>query len=1355
MTTDGTSGISVERLDWNNYPAWAANMKFFLTTKKCWHMVIHTEPAANAEDRKADELALSYIGLCVKPVHQPTILRCTTSNQAWTTLQETFAAKTFARKLQLRRDLNSLKMATNETVTAFTSRAKALQDQLTAAGHRVDDIDVACQVLAGLPSSFDTVVTVIETTTASTGTFTVDEILPHLLQAEQRRSKTDFNRSPDSALMATFQPRRDDRQFNHNSGPRNFSRSNGPRGVSNRTRVSAARPPNVSSPRPIFGNHSSYDRSARDARAYAEDTCLYCYKPGHYAAECKKKRRDMESRRAGHGMQRPPSDNRNPSQQYSAIAFTATSTSNTVNDDWILDTGATRHITPHKQLLTDLRPAPHTVIVTFGNGSIGEATLIGDAYLQPNPGSLIKLTDVLYIPGAADNLLSVSQATKRGFSFSFNDTDCQISKDNQMIATGHADTTSSIYHLASRCLEPGSAAHAMTTAYAARVDTPQLWHRRLGHLGYDNLAKLTNMSTGINLTSADIKTTSADSCDACILGKQHRLPFNASTTITSKPLELLHTDLCGPMPVPSHGGNLYFITLLDDHTGYSLISPLRRKSDAAAFLKTAITMLERQTGYTVKRIRSDNGGEFINTELDTFYQSKGIKSETSVPYTPQQNGKAERLNRTLLDKARPMLADANLPKFLWAEAIVTANYLRNRSPISSQDTTSYELFHGTKPDLSHLRTFGARAYAHVPTVLRTKLDAVSEPGRFIGYPANTKGYKILLDNGTTVISRDVTFDETSSMLPKTNLPKTNLPKTNLPETIPFSDTDDNEAVGAPAEPEAPPSPPIALRRTERAAARRPASLWQDDAYRITDRTTAIVNIATTAAEPTSLEEALQSPEADQWRLAMDEEIASIAANDTWTLQPAPPSIKPIPVKWVYKEKRDANGNIERHKARLVVKGFHQREGIDYDEVFAPVSKYSTLRTVLAIAADLDLEIHQLDIKTAFLNGKLDEDVYIQQPPGYSYDNPDLACKLNKALYGLKQASRAWHRTLKTEIESMGFNESTADPGLFIKPSSPPAYLLIYVDDILVITNNTYMLNSIKNQISTAFETRDLGPATFFLGIDIIRDRTTKTIKLTQTRHTTDLLSKFNMEKSKPFDTPSSIAIKLTADGEPLDTKEHPYSTLIGSLMYLASCTRPDIAQAVGALARYMSKPTTTHWTAAKHVLRYLAGTTDYGIIFTPSDSTLNAYCDANHAGDIDTRRSTTGYVFTFNNGAITWSSRLQPTVAASTTEAEYMAAASTVKEALWLRKLFTDLDLHIACIDIKSDSQSAIHMLKNPVISLRSKHIDIVHRFARERVARGEVNFFYIPTDSMVADILTKPVPTNKFKFCRDAMGIA
>ena len=1289
MAADQTA---LERLDWDNYPAWAANMQFFLITKKCWHALSLTEPLS-PEDSKADQLALSYIGLTVKPHLQPTILRCTTAKEAWTTLRDTFAAKSFARKLQLRRELTSLKMSHNETITAFTNRAKALQDQLAAAGHTVDDTDVACQVLAGLPPDFNTVVTVIETTTASTGTFTVDDILPHLLQAERRRAKAPSHNT-DIALAASSQPRRDSRQFN--GAHRNVNRGYAPRGNTYRGN-GPARPPHFNGPPRTFGNRSD-ERATRDARAYAEGTCLYCHKHGHYANECLKKQRDMEARRSG-GMRTPPV-NRNSNQQFSAIAFTANPASSTVTpaitDRWIVDTGATRHITPHKQLLTDLRPVPHAINVTFGNGSTSEATLIGDAYLQPNSDNLIKLTDVLFIPDAADNLLSVSQATKRGITFAFDANICHISMANQIIATAQADTSSNIYHLASRCLEPGSAAYAMTTAYAARAETPELWHRRLGHLGYDNLSKLQSMVTGINISPADIKSASTDTCTACTLGKQHRLPFGTSTTVTSKPLELLHTDLCGPMPVTSHGGNSYFITLLDDHTGYSIVQPLRRKSDVADFLKATITMLERQTGHTVQRIRSDNGGEFINADLATFYQSKGIRSETTVPYTPQQNGKAERLNRTLMEKARPMLADANLPKNLWAEAVTTANYLRNRSPATGHNATPYELFHGIKPDLSNLRTFGARAYAHVPSSLRTKLDTVSEPGRFIGYASNSKGYKILLDNGTLTISRDITFDETSNMrtadapqqhssnsLQQTEQHSTSLSQpSNSSSTVIFGD--DIEPVGASADPGTPPtpppaaaSPPIALRRTTRAAALRPAEVWQDDAFRITGRTnTAAVNLATTSTEPTSLDEALHSPDADQWRQAMDEEIASLAANNTWILTSPPPGIKPIPGKWVYKEKRNADGTIERYKARLVVKGFHQRPGIDYEEVFAPVSKYSTLRILLAITADQDLEIHQLDIKTAFLNGKLHEDVYIEQPPGYNNGNPDIACKLNKALYGLKQASRAWHHTLKAELESLGFAESTADPGLFIKPGTHPVYLLIYVDDILVATSDTALLISTKTQIANAFDSRDLGPASFFLGIDITRDRTTKTIKLSQTRHTTDLLSKFSMTESKPFDTPSTIALKLTADGEPLDTKTHPYSTLIGSLMYLASCTRPDIAQAVGALARYMANPTTAHWTAAKHVLRYLSGTTDYGIVFTPSNSQLTAFCDANHAGDIDTRRSTTGYVFILNNGAITWSSRLQPTVAASTTEAEYMAAAATVKEALWLRKILTDLDLH-------------------------------------------------------------------------------
>lgn len=506
-------------------------------------------------------------------------------------------------------------------------------------------------------------------------------------------------------------------------------------------------------------------------------------------------------------------------------------------------------------------------------------------------------------------------------------------------------------------------------------------------------------------------------------------------------------------------------------------------------------------------------------------------------------------------------------------------------------------------------------------------------------------------------------------------------------------------------------------------------------------------------EPTTLEEALASDEGDVWRQAVEDEYNSLLANNTWTLERPPPGIKPIPVKWVFKIKRDSAGNIERYKARLVAKGFRQQEGIDYEEVFAPVSKYTTLRTLLALATFRDMEIHMLDIKTAFLNGDLD--VWVQQAPGYEIAN-GMACHLHKSLYGLKQAPRAWHAKLTEKLEALGFTPSSADPALFIKQGADPIYLLTYVDDILIITADTMALDKTKSDIKGFFEARDLGEATCFLGMDIIRDWEACTITLVQRRLTNDLLAKHGLEEAKPLFTPLSTATKLTKEGEMLDTSTYGYSQLVGSLMYLSVCTRPDIAQAVGALARHMANPTVAHWQAAKGLLRYISGTATYGIIFDGSRDTLilEAYSDADYAGDIDTRRSTTGYVFTLGGGAITWSSRLQPTVAASTTEAEYMAAAYTIKEALWLRTLLTELNHNPGTITINADSQSAIKLLKNPVLSMRSKHIDIIYHFARERVMRKDIAFKYLSTDKMVADILTKPLPTAKLNFCRSMMGI-
>ena len=339
---------------------------------------------------------------------------------------------------------------------------------------------------------------------------------------------------------------------------------------------------------------------------------------------------------------------------------------------------------------------------------------------------------------------------------------------------------------------------------------------------------------------------------------------------------------------------------------------------------------------------------------------------------------------------------------------------------------------------------------------------------------------------------------------------------------------------------------------------------------------------------------------------------------------------------------------------------------------------------------------------------------------------------------------------------MGFTTSDADPALFTRNDKTGRILmLVYVDDILISAPTVEAIERVKARLTEAFKARDLGEANYYLGINITRDRAAKTIKLSHTRMINDLISKYDLSECRPRDTPISVGTVLSkTDGEPLNRDIYPYATLVGALLYLSITTRPDIAFVVGRLSCFMSNPTTTHWTVAKGVLRYLATNADMGITFSGSGTTIIGYCDADYAADVDTRRSTTGYVFLLNGGAITWCSKRQPTVAASTTEAEYITAGAACREALWLRKLSADFGLTIGTIGIGSDNQGAIKLLRNPVSSMRSKHIDIVHHFARERVARGEVIYHYVNTNSMVADALTKPLPVTKFITCRTGMGM-
>jgi len=516
--------------------------------------------------------------------------------------------------------------------------------------------------------------------------------------------------------------------------------------------------------------------------------------------------------------------------------------------------------------------------------------------------------------------------------------------------------------------------------------------------------------------------------------------------------------------------------------------------------------------------------------------------------------------------------------------------------------------------------------------------------------------------------------------------------------------------------------------------------------------------------PQSYGEAMASVHSDHWRQACDAEMESHREQGTWIQERAPQGVRPIGLKWVFDLKTDSLGRVIRFKARLVAKGYLQRAGIDFHDIYSPVVRHVTLRTVLAMVAAQDLELHQLDVTTAFLNAPLAETLYCSQPEGYSEGSG--TGRLLKAIYGLKQANRAGNLKAVSDLLKDKLFQSTTDPCLFIKPAvatSAAVYVLLYVDDYLIASTCMGEIARVKAVLMTQYKCTDLGEARTFIGYEITRDRKAKSLTISQTTMINNLLYHYNMEDANPSSLPmptGTILDKLTTEGGPRDL---PYPDLVGSLMYIATCTRPDISQAVGQLARHTGAFEQSHWLAAKQVLRYLGGTREVGIKYgknpsSPSITTvphLSAHCDANYAMDMPDRKSTTGLVLTSWGGAIDWASTRQATMASSTTEAEYQAASQAAKHALWLRKLLYDLYTISTTITILGDNKATLSILDQPISHSRTKHIDVHHNLICERARRNEVHFSYVPTAANISDFLTKQVPLAKFRMCCKAVGLS
>lgn len=1060
--------------------------------------------------------------------------------------------------------------------------------------------------------------------------------------------------------------------------------------------------------------------------------CYTCNKYGHKSPECKSKPNKYQKNK----------ESKQNQSSYAAVFIASSGYS----DDWYIDSGASVHMTKHKNLFIEETTPDIKTIKVANNKSLpvqssGKISLCVDN--ERGQQNEILFTNVLYVPELATNLLSVSQIIKNGGQVKFNKDGCIIlNTKNVLVAT--ASLINNMYRL------------NMSTAHACISDVIEqdtyLWHQRMGHLNFQSLNKLTENTADLKLGLQASKVK----CITCQEGKQTRLPFKSQGSQTKDLLELIHSDICGPMETQSLGKARYFVTFLDDYSKKIFVYVLHNKSEVLEKFIEFKKLVENQLSRTIKILRTDNGLEYVNRNFSNFLKNAGIIHQTTTPYTPEQNGTAERMNRTLIERAKCMMLNAKLPKVYWAEAIHTAAYIINRSPTKSLCyKTPEEMWTGQKPNVSHMRTFGCEAMVHLPKEKRKKLDSKSQKLIFIGYCENTKGYRFILPNSRKAIkSRDAIFLESTVKRDYVPIELTtnecsiqNKDCEELSSDDSFNTVTENKSQSDseyfPDESiESSPERNITVRT--RRQYKLASQEQEENSYLCFDE-------QLNNEVPDNYEEAMKSVDASKWITSIKEELDAHQQNKTWTLVDKTPDMRIIGCKWVFRIKEESSG--QRYKSRLCAKGYSQTKGIDYQETFAPTVRYDSIRLLLSEAAQHNLQIIQLDIKTAFLYGELEEDIYMAVPEGLTCKT-NKVCKLNKSLYGLKQSPRCWNSKFDSVLKKFGLVNSKADQCVYVGTiNGENCYLCLYVDDGLIFSKNRSTIKELINDLQSIFEVKTF-PVRNFVGMEIMKSDSF--IFIHQSSYIEKLLNKFMLNNSKPNSIPADPHTILEK-GEGETEKNIPYREAVGSLMHLATVSRPDISFAVSLVSRFLNSYNETHWNAVKKIFKYLKETKVYGLYFTRTTepNVVIGYSDADFANDPNTRHSVTGYVFIKNGGAVTWACQKQQTVALSTTEAEFMAACAATKEVMWIKQLLSDIgEFNQKSVCLNLDNQSAISVIKNTNFHKRCKHIDIKFHFIKEKYYDKIIELNYVCSDEQYADIFTKPLCKIKFCYLRDKIGV-
>ncbi|KAK2414511.1 hypothetical protein P8452_13305 [Trifolium repens] len=1061
-----------------------------------------------------------------------------------------------------------------------------------------------------------------------------------------------------------------------------------------------------------------------------EGNCFYCGKTGHWKRNCPKY---LEDKKKGVA----------PTTSGIFVIEINLSTSTS----WVLDTGCGSHICTNVQELKESRElAKGEVDLRVGNGARVAALAVGTYNLSLPSGLIIQLKNCYYVPAISRNIISVSCLDKFGFSFMIKNNCCSIYLNDIFYANAQMynglyvlDLETPVYNINTKRMKPNE------------LNPSYLWHCRLGHINERRISKL--HKDGL-LDSFDYE--SYDTCRSCLIGKMTKAPFKGKGERANDLLALIHTDVCGPLNIPARGGFTYFITFTDDFSRYGYVYLMKHKSESFEKFREFKNEVQNQLGKNIKTLRSDRGGEYLSQEFNDHLKECGIVSQLTPPGTPQWNGVSERRNRTLLDMVRSMMSHADLPNSFWGHALLTAAYTLNHVPSKKVEKTPYEIWSGKKPHLSFMKVWGCEVY--VKRLITTKLEPKSDKCLFVGYPKETRGYYFYNPSeGKVFVARTGVFLEREFISKGISGRNVELEEIQEPPIIGHT-LEEHEQQPQDVVEEQPAQVEQIQRRSNRM--RHEPERY---GYLITEQGDVLLM---DQDEPVTYQEAITGPESEKWLEAMKSEIDSMYTNQVWNLVEPPVGVRPIGCKWVFKKKTDMDGKVHTYKARLVAKGYKQIHGVDYDETFSPVAMLKSVRILLAIAAYHDYEIWQMDVKTAFLNGNLLEDVYMTQPEGFDIPNEaHKICKLQRSIYGLKQASRSWNLRFDETVTKYGFIKNEDEPCVYKKVSgSKIVFLVLYVDDILLIGNDVPTLQQVKTWLGNCFSMKDLGEAAYILGIRIYRDRSQRLLGLSQSTYIDKVLRRFNMHDSKKGFIPMQHGICLSKTQCPSSKEERermneiPYASAIGSIMYAMLCTRPDVSYALSATSRYQSDPGESHWIAVKNILKYLRRTKETFLVYGGEEElSVVGYTDASFQTDKDDFRSQSGFVFCLNGGAVSWKSSKQETVADSTTEAEYIAASSAAKEAVWIKKFISELEVVPSIVDpisLYCDNNGAIAQAKEPRSHQRSKHILRRFHLIREIIDRGDVKICKVPTLDNIADPLTKPLAQLKHDGHTRSMGI-